>query len=84
MVVGGRTQYKTCVQGMLHEIELRLTQMIRSFIWGGTTHPTVGMDTLVKPIKEGGKKLLDIKACNKAIELMKTKRFLDLGETRPT
>lgn len=86
MVVGGRTQYRACVRGMPPEIELRLTRMIRNFIWGGgeITHPTVGMETLIRPIEEGGKKLLDIKTRNEAIELMKAKRFLDLSETRPT
>lgn len=79
-------QYQACVQGMPLEIELRLTKMIRNFIWDGgeITHPTVGMETLIRPIEEGGKKLLDIKTRNEVIELMKAKRFLNLSETRPT
>lgn len=84
MVIGGRTQYRTCVQGMPLEVEQRLTRTIRNFIWGGTTHPTVGLETLSRPIEQGGKKLLDLKARNEAIELMKTKRFLDFSTSRPT
>lgn len=84
MVVGGRMQYKTCVQGMPVEIEQRLTRMIRHFIWGGTAQPTIGIDTLSKPIEQGEKKLLDVKVRNEAIELMKMKRYLNFSETRPT
>lgn len=84
MVVGGRTQYRTCVQGMPPEIEQRLTRVIRNFIWGDVSHPTVGLETLSRPIEQGGKKLLDLKARNEAIELMKTKRFLDLSNKRLT
>lgn len=69
---------------MPSEIETRLTKMIREFMWGGTAHPTVGMDTLIKLIKQGGKKLLNVKARNEAIDLMRAKRYLNLGSAHPT
>lgn len=46
-------------------------------------HSTVEMETLYKPVVLGGKMLLDLKTRNEAIELMKTKRYLDLSTTRP-
>lgn len=65
-------------------IEQRLTRTIRQFIWGGASHPTVGLETLSKSIKQGGKKLLDLRIRNDAIKLMKVKRYLNLSKTRPT
>lgn len=82
MVVGGRTQYQTCIQGMPKEIEQQLTKIISTFFWGEDNRPTASMEMLHRPIAQGGEKLLDIKSRNKAIELMKTKRYLNLGETR--
>lgn len=37
MVIGGRTQYRTRVQGMPKQVEDLLTKMIRDFIWGENT-----------------------------------------------
>src|ERR1700710_118932 len=45
--------------------------------------PTVSMDTLSQPKSQGGKKLLNIKARNEAIELMKIKTYLNLAANRP-
>lgn len=41
------------------------------------------METLLLPHSQGGKKLLNIKARNEARELMKLKRYLNIGEARP-
>lgn len=66
------------------DIEKRLTKMIRDFMWGDTAHPAVGMDTLSTTVERGGKKLLNIKARNEAIDLMQAKRYLNMGESHPT
>lgn len=83
MVVAGRTQFRTHVQGMPKQIEERLNKMIREFIWGESSHLTVGMQTLTLPHARGGKKVLDLGARNEAIEIMKAKCYLKLDENRP-
>lgn len=83
MVVGGRTQYRTAVQGMPKQVEIELTKMIKNFIWGDNSKPTISLETMQLPHEKGGKKLLNLSIRNDAIELMKTKRYLDLSNTRP-
>ncbi|KAH9917473.1 uncharacterized protein B0H18DRAFT_883771, partial [Fomitopsis serialis] len=58
--------------------------MIRSFIWGNTRTPPVALDTLYRPVKQGGLGLLDIRSRNEAIELVWVKRYLTLSDARPT
>ncbi|KAF9553195.1 hypothetical protein CPC08DRAFT_738004 [Agrocybe pediades] len=82
MDVGGMTQYLTKVQGMSPEVEEEVTKQIRNFMWDDKS-PMVGMETLCAPIAEGGKGLLDIRARNEAIELMKVKTYLSKPEDRP-
>ncbi|KAF6760767.1 hypothetical protein DFP72DRAFT_804738, partial [Ephemerocybe angulata] len=81
MEVGGRTQYKTRVQGMPKEVEKQLERMISDFLWNGHT-PGVNVETMRLPHTEGGFKILDIEARNEAIDLMKLKAYLDF-EKRP-
>ncbi|KAG9220267.1 hypothetical protein CCMSSC00406_0006332 [Pleurotus cornucopiae] len=82
-VVGGRTQYLTQVQGMPTSIEELLQKQIRTFVWGEKKTP-VKEETLYAPRAVGGKGLLDIRARNEAIEIMKLKSYLQLDEKRPT
>ncbi|KAF8897702.1 hypothetical protein BD779DRAFT_1432156, partial [Infundibulicybe gibba] len=81
MEVGGRTQYLTRVQGMPTEVEQKLTKMIRDFIWPDSM-PAVNMDILHGKIEMGGRRLLNIKSRNEAIELMKAKTYLQLDNKR--
>ncbi|KAF8868990.1 hypothetical protein BD779DRAFT_1458582, partial [Infundibulicybe gibba] len=81
MEIGGRTQYLTRVQGMPNEVELKLTKMIRDFVWPNTT-PAVNMGILHDKIKAGGRKLLNISSHNEAIELMKARTYLQLDDKR--
>ena len=80
---GGISQYLTMVQGMPRSVEKELTTLIRDFMWDGRSPATVSMDAMCRPVTEGGLGLLDVKARNKAIDLMWTKRYLSLGEDRP-
>ncbi|KAF9537727.1 hypothetical protein CPC08DRAFT_609668, partial [Agrocybe pediades] len=82
MDVGGLTQYLTKVQGMSPEVEEEVNNKIRTFMWDDKS-PMVGMETLCAPVQAGGKNLLDIKARNEAIELMKVKTYLSKPENRP-
>ena len=82
MVVGGMTQYLAKVQTMPKEIEGTLTKIIRNFVWDGKK-PPVNIDTLNLPVKQGGVKLLDLKARNQAIDIMWLKSYLDLTSKRP-
>jgi hypothetical protein len=51
-------------------------------VWGGKS-PPVQRETLLAPISEGGKKMLDLEARNEAIQLMRLKSYLNLDpETR--
>ncbi|TFY52956.1 hypothetical protein EVJ58_g9721 [Rhodofomes roseus] len=79
---GGISQYLTMVQGMPKDIETAITRMIRTFIWEDGP-PKISMDTLTRPIEEGGIGLLDIKVRNEAIDLMWAKSYLTLSDDRP-
>ena len=84
MVVGGMTQYLTKVQGMPKEIEEKLERRIRAFLWDDKTHLAINKETLMIPIEEDGRKLLDILSCNEAITITWLKLYLNLDENRPT
>lgn len=71
MVVGRRTQYRARVQDMPKQVEEYLEKMIRSFLLKTESKLMIGMNTMKLPIEEGGRKVLDIKTRNKAIEIMK-------------
>jgi hypothetical protein len=83
MVVAGMTQYLTKVQGMPQDIEKRLIKKICTFIWGHENTPPIGLPILSSSISEGGKKVLDLSARNKAIHLTWLKSYLELGPKRP-
>ena len=83
MVIGGFTQYLTRVQGMPKEVEKLFTKKIRDFMAEGKTVPMISLPTLHSRFEDGGKKLLDVVARNKAIELMKVRSYLTLNEGRP-
>lgn len=83
MEVGGRTQYLAKVQGMPKHVQQQIIKMTRSFIWKGQTHPMIGMDTLFRPVDEGGLNLLDIKSRLDAIETSWLPALTDLSESRP-
>jgi hypothetical protein len=80
-IVGGITQFKTQVQGMPLKTELAISKIISNFIWEGHA-PHITADILQRPIKEGGLNLLDIKARNKAIDLMWLKALLNFTKNR--
>ena len=82
MEIAARTQYLTRVQGMPKEVEQTLTKTIRNFMWDDQK-PMISLDTIEKPHLKGGKKVLDLLSRNEAIELMKTKAYLNLGPNRP-
>src|SRR4029450_12519451 len=83
MTIAGMTQYLTKVQGMPQEIEKRLIKTIRCFTWNSTAPPPISLKILTQPIDKGGKKLLDLPARNKAIQLTWLKSYLSLGNNRP-
>lgn len=84
MIVAGMTQYLTKAQGMPDEIENRLIRITRNFIWNDARTSPVSMETLSLPIREGGIKLIDIKARNEAVELTWLRGYLNDTKNRPT
>src|SRR4030095_2584114 len=56
---------------------------IRTFMWNSTAPPPISLKTLTQPIDKGGKKLLDLPARNKAIQLTWLKLYLSLGNNCP-
>ena len=83
MFVGGMTQFLTAAQGMPKRIEDALIKLTREFIWDSTAPPTISLDRLYAPVDEGGINLLNIKARNKAIDIIRLKTYLDLSPTKP-
>jgi exonuclease III len=82
MIVAGMTQYLTKVQGMPPEIEKELCKRVQTYVWDGR-RPTVNATVMSAPLAEGGKKILDLKARNEAIQLTWLQVYLTLDERRP-
>jgi len=81
-IIGGHTQFMTKAQGMPPHIEKALMDVIRKFIWEQGTKPRIAMDTLRRPIPEGGLKILDIKARNEVVEMIWLKVYLNFSPSR--
>jgi hypothetical protein len=81
MVIGGQTQYLTCVQGMPEEIKDTLIKMRDKFLWEGK-RPRVVHKTMCLPLDDGGKQILDLHSRNEAIDLWNIKTFLRQGTDR--
>ena len=84
MQVAGVTQYLTKVQGMPWAVEMEINKMIRNFTWNHEKVDTVNQAQMYVPHNKGGKKILDIEACNKAIQLMWLKTYFNIREDRAT
>jgi hypothetical protein len=82
MIVAGMTQYLTKVQGMPEDIEKELAKRIQSYVWDGRK-PTINATVMGGPLLGGGKKILDIKARNEAIQLTWLQTYLSPRGTRP-
>ncbi len=82
MVAAGRTQYLTEVQGMPPPVEKRLVKRILKFMWKDSTQRPVALETMCKPISEGGLGLVDIPRRNRAIAIKWLQRYLNY-ERRP-
>ncbi|KAF8665531.1 hypothetical protein AX14_006591, partial [Amanita brunnescens Koide BX004] len=82
MVVGGCTQHLTSVQGMPPHIEKRLSALMLKFTWDHKAYHPVSSATLHEPPSRGGIKLLNLRARNEAIELIKLKSYLNF-DNRP-
>ena len=78
-IMGGHIQFLTKAQGMPPHIEKALTNIMSAFIWGQETRPRIVMDTLRRPIPEGGLNILDIKARNEVIEIIWLKTYLNFS-----
>ncbi|KAI0723594.1 hypothetical protein C8Q76DRAFT_767442 [Earliella scabrosa] len=68
---------------MPKSVEKNIVNIIRKFMWNGDEHPRIGLDTLYRPIEEGGLGLLNVVARNEAIDLMWLKEYLQFDEMRP-
>src|SRR5260370_1400467 len=66
------------------EYEKYLTKRIRTYMWGSDTPPPIAMNHLTRPQNVGGRNILDLKAQNEAISIMKLKKLLDYSGDCPT
>ncbi|KAJ7589422.1 hypothetical protein C8J56DRAFT_712485, partial [Mycena floridula] len=78
----GGTQYKTCIAGMPQHILKVIQKLCQDATWAGKSSQ-VNRRQMLAPIKNGGKKLLDIESRNEAIALMNLKPYLKLRNDRP-
>jgi hypothetical protein len=81
MVIGGRSQYLTRVQGMPKDIENALIRTEHAFLWDDE-RARVPHETMVLNVDEGGKQILDIPARNEAIDLWNLQSYLMQGDKR--
>ena len=83
MFAGGMTQFLTAAQGMPRQTENALVKIIREFIWDSTAPPMMSLERLYAQVGKGGIGLLNIRARNKAINIIRLKAFVDLSPRRP-
>jgi hypothetical protein len=79
---GGRTQYRTMVQGMPNQIAKKINQIIHRIVWNDRL-AGVNKERMTLPYEQGGKKTLDIEIRNKVIALMRLKTYLLDPPNRP-
>ena len=82
MIAGGKTQFLARAQGMLNEIAEQLQKMINEFSWEKKIS-SMKIEDLAKEIENGGRKVIDIKIRNEAVNLMWVKNYLKMGKDRP-
>jgi hypothetical protein len=82
MIVTGMTQYLTKVQGMPDDIEKELSKRIQNYVWDGRK-PTINATVMGGPLNQGGKKILNLKARNEAIQMTWLQTYLSPRERRP-
>lgn len=56
-------------------------RLVRSYFWDGAC-PLINLETLYAPIEMGGRKLLDLRTRNEAIQCMKIKEWLNFSPDR--
>ncbi|KAF6745426.1 hypothetical protein DFP72DRAFT_824515, partial [Ephemerocybe angulata] len=82
MEPGGRTQYKTMVQGMSQKTEKDIQKIIKRIMWDDQT-PKVNHETTILPYELGGKKTLDLPTRNKSIYMKRLQKYIRTGPNRP-
>jgi hypothetical protein len=65
-------------------IEKALNKIATVFIWDDDSSPRIALQTLQRPIEEGGLNLLNVNARNEAIDIMWLKTYLNFTQTCPT
>ncbi|KAJ7671503.1 hypothetical protein DFH06DRAFT_980205 [Mycena polygramma] len=68
---------------MPDDVEKKLEQRVRNFLWAEKSQVTVNKETVYAPSDIGGKNLLDIVARNEAIAVTWLKTYLSFGPNRP-
>ncbi|KAJ3507816.1 hypothetical protein NMY22_g16814 [Coprinellus aureogranulatus] len=71
---GGRTQYRTMVQGMPAHIEKQITDIVADIVWDGKP-PAVNREVAALPYEKGGKAILHLPLRNDSIYLKLAQRF---------
>jgi ribonuclease HI len=82
MIAGGKTQFLSRAQGMPERIQNELQKLINSFVWEKEIS-SMKIGDLSMDIDKGGRRVMDIKARNEAINLMWVKDYLRMGNNRP-
>ena len=82
MIAGGKTQFLTRAQGMPEAIQKEIQRLITEFVWG-KERATIKIADMAQDVEKGGRRILDIKKRNEAIDLMWIKQYLNMGPERP-
>jgi ribonuclease HI len=82
MIAGGKTHFLARAQGMPEKIQNEIQKLINSFVWEKEVS-SMKIDGLSIEIEKGGRKILDIRARNDAINLMWVKDYLRMNTNRP-
>src|SRR5258708_8333534 len=83
MIIRGKTQFLTAAQGMPCKYEDLLNKRIQTYLWNSDSPPPVTTSLLSESHQKGGIKVLDIKARNEAISIMKLRKLADHSSECP-
>src|SRR5258708_35373026 len=77
MIISSKMQFITAAQGMPPKYEEYLLKRIQTFLWDSDSPPPIAASTMSNPHCDGSLRVLNLKAQNEAIRIMKLKKLAD-------
>jgi recombinational DNA repair protein RecR len=82
-LIQSRAMFLATVNGLPNDIETEMKKMYKDFVWDNKPRGIMKWESIIRPRKEGGLAIPDIKSRIEAIQIMWIKRWLAPPEKRP-